>query len=343
MAGFQDKPFYLARNSILPPLELQRSIFPWIEDYFGSDNYEWKKTCEKEMHEYDENEDDESDIEEEILEFVEEDGQIIEKRRKPSAKKVASVERSVDTAKRGFLRLLVRCRRVILQDAAVFLHLGKENAFVNTKARSENPFTSSSFKDFQEHVADAVSAPSIDRLQEFEGLVPNIVDSQKVVSNRIAELNIRMAREQLQSNNRFSRIEDMFLQQQQSNSRMESMLAALNEQLQRIERNQQVLSMSQQCLSSHIQLSMATDINSALATASPFSTPAFQHQDQVRNTTITSPTLLPVAAQPILPVFLPRPTPSIILPHSANNSSNAIPRSSSLKGKKKAKWVSYNP
>jgi hypothetical protein len=46
MAGFWEKPFSLARNGVLPSMELQKMIFPWIEDYFDAGNTEWVSACE---------------------------------------------------------------------------------------------------------------------------------------------------------------------------------------------------------------------------------------------------------------------------------------------------------
>ncbi|KAL0141726.1 hypothetical protein V8B55DRAFT_1434402 [Mucor lusitanicus] len=38
LAGFLGKPYYLPRkNAVKPPLELQRMVFPWIEDFLGDD------------------------------------------------------------------------------------------------------------------------------------------------------------------------------------------------------------------------------------------------------------------------------------------------------------------
>ena len=77
MAGFRDKAFHLPRNKASPSLECRRMIFPWIEGYFGSENETWKKICEKEMREVDENEDDgisddDHDENNDNVEFVEE-------------------------------------------------------------------------------------------------------------------------------------------------------------------------------------------------------------------------------------------------------------------------------
>ncbi|KAI9021416.1 hypothetical protein CLU79DRAFT_753236 [Phycomyces nitens] len=219
MAGFWDKPFNLSRNSISPSLELQRTIFPWIKDHFECDNAAWKKVCDKEIKEVDENE----------------DGRMVQQRIKQIKKKHLAVQRSTDTAKRGFLRLLIRCRRVILQDAAVYIYLKKENSLVNTNVErnvlSSNPFLSAEFKLFQDSIVEAITTPSINRLQEYECLVPNIVDSQKEVSTRLGEISHQMINIQQQSTRQFARVENYFHDQNQDSSRVESILVGLCQQL----------------------------------------------------------------------------------------------------------------
>lgn len=84
------------------------------------------------------------------------------------------------------MKLLLRCRRIILQDAATFLILGKENSLVNTRPSANNLFLSEEFRSFQEQVKVAISTPVNDRLQEFENVFPHLVDSQNEVSSRIA-------------------------------------------------------------------------------------------------------------------------------------------------------------
>ncbi|KAG2201228.1 hypothetical protein INT45_014313, partial [Circinella minor] len=111
IADFWDKAFHLPRNNASPSLELQRMIFPWIEDYFGSENEAWKKNCEKEMREVDENEDDgisddDYDENDNNVEFVEENGRIVQGSGLRVRKTQPTIQRSTDTAKRGFLRLL---------------------------------------------------------------------------------------------------------------------------------------------------------------------------------------------------------------------------------------------
>ncbi|CEP17138.1 hypothetical protein [Parasitella parasitica] len=53
---FWNKPLVLERNRVDQPIELQRKIFPWIEEYFGGSNTNWKKKCLDEMNQIDENE-----------------------------------------------------------------------------------------------------------------------------------------------------------------------------------------------------------------------------------------------------------------------------------------------
>ncbi|CEP10192.1 hypothetical protein [Parasitella parasitica] len=180
-------------------------VFPWIEDYFGRGNLDWKIACDKEMNEVDENEDEEAnvvnlDADEDGVVFVEEDGQLRPKKQvKGKGKQRGAVQSKNDSAKKGFLRLLIRCRRLILQDAAVYLYLKRENNWVNTKIPI---FSSDAFKAFQEDVVIAVANPSIDRLQEFEGLVPNLVDNSREVAGQISDVNnklVHLQREQQQS------------------------------------------------------------------------------------------------------------------------------------------------
>ena len=104
MAGFWDKAFHLPRNNASPSLELQRMIFPWIEDYFGPENDAWKKTCEKEMSEVDENEDDGISDEDDkdfdnSVEFVEENGRIGQQKDKRVRNTQPKLQRSTDAAK----------------------------------------------------------------------------------------------------------------------------------------------------------------------------------------------------------------------------------------------------
>ncbi|OAD65350.1 hypothetical protein PHYBLDRAFT_153601 [Phycomyces blakesleeanus NRRL 1555(-)] len=117
----------------------------------------------KEMNEVDKNEDEDENIinleideKADSVEFVEEDG---------------------------------RLQRIILQDAAIYLYLNKENKHIHTR---NLPFSSNSFRMFQEDIIAAITSPSIGRLEEYKSLVPNIVNMNKEVANRVTEVNHRI-------------------------------------------------------------------------------------------------------------------------------------------------------
>ncbi|OAD79495.1 hypothetical protein PHYBLDRAFT_162559 [Phycomyces blakesleeanus NRRL 1555(-)] len=178
MAGFWEKSFSLARNGVSPPMELQKMVFPWIEDYFGAGNIGWVAVCEKEMNEVDENEDEDENIinleideEADSVEFVKEDGRLQSKEKKRKGKQRAT-QSSINTAKHKFLQLLIQCRRIILQDAVIYLYLNKENKYINTR---NLPFST------------AITSPSIGILEEYAILVPKIVDTNKEVANRVTK------------------------------------------------------------------------------------------------------------------------------------------------------------
>ncbi|KAF9121787.1 hypothetical protein BG015_005733 [Linnemannia schmuckeri] len=65
MAGFSAKPFHLRRNEVSPSLELQRLIFPFIEEAIGTpnspENNQWRIECDQEMNEFDPNNNDNLD------------------------------------------------------------------------------------------------------------------------------------------------------------------------------------------------------------------------------------------------------------------------------------------
>ena len=327
MAGFWDKPFRLPRNNVSPSLKLQKMVFPWIEDCYGTDNDPWKKFCEHEMYERDENDDDSDDGDCENVEFVEQDGIQHQHSKNERSKAPSSLQRGADTAKRGFLRLLVRCRRIILQDAAVFLYVKRENAVVNSKRRhgENNLFLSPEFKEFQEQVIASLNNPSTNRLQDYEELVPHIVDSQVEVANRLGEISNKLDK----SNDRITGVQDSFDQQQQSSSRLESVILGMGQQVQHMVRNQQLLFTNQCYLGSQVQSLMASNMSIDGSDFAPASSSSF------------SPIINP-PAPPALPPVPASPSPQVHIspsPHQRtfinNNNDNTRSSSPSHKGEKK--------
>ncbi|KAF9945117.1 hypothetical protein BGZ65_011147 [Modicella reniformis] len=119
-SSFWKRPFGLPRNRIKPPIKLQQSIFPWIEEAFGPDNNAWKKDCLNEIEIDDTRQDEDEDVNM-GLDDNDEDTNMEQERASssPTAGRQSGarqVHRDVDLAKRGFLKLLVRCRRIILQE-----------------------------------------------------------------------------------------------------------------------------------------------------------------------------------------------------------------------------------
>ncbi|KAH7030280.1 hypothetical protein BKA57DRAFT_226050 [Linnemannia elongata] len=113
MAHFNgtDEPYILERDLVPPPPELQVMLFGWIEQVFdGHDDRiveAWHKTCMEEMIGYDPDEVREDDV------FFEAKTDI------PAAQ--SGLEQSAHTDKVAFLKLMVRMRRVIIQDAVLCL------------------------------------------------------------------------------------------------------------------------------------------------------------------------------------------------------------------------------
>lgn len=185
MAGFKDKPFHLERNVLKPSLALQRNVFPWIEGIYG-ENENWRIVCDREMNEYDENYDDGQEAED-VPEFnmIEEDGQGSQVQNQQQQQQSNVQIKVCDINKRGFLKLLVRLRRVILQDAATMLFLNRPNELLKTEV-----FASSEFQAFKGDVFSVLSEADIpNRLQEYEGLVPEIVNAQRELSGSAQQIN----------------------------------------------------------------------------------------------------------------------------------------------------------
>lgn len=147
MAGFLggQVPFHLKRNEASPSLALQRQIFPAIESAFGppgSPEYEeWQMECVHEMEE--KNANDSSQL-----------GDTLPLQYDPNVRGfVPCNTRQSDLAKKCFLKALLRLRRVILQDAAVYL-----SHFTNVQSPllETGVFTTPAFKTFMEQMEAAL-------------------------------------------------------------------------------------------------------------------------------------------------------------------------------------------
>ncbi|KAG0267025.1 hypothetical protein BG011_009773 [Mortierella polycephala] len=118
MAGFLNKPFYLKQNNVNPPAQLQLTIFPWIKDIYDENNKYWKEQCMKGMIEVYDN----------APRPMETSGEPLPGALSPindgneSHINTGTFCTKEDAAKNDFLKLLLRCRRIILQDATYRLY-----------------------------------------------------------------------------------------------------------------------------------------------------------------------------------------------------------------------------
>lgn len=347
MAGFWNKPFGLERNRVDPPLELQQEIFPWIENYFGENNADWKKECLDEMNQIDENEFNEDDTE---AKFVEENvaSQQMSEKRKGKQKETAAVHQTIDAAKRGFLKLLIRCRRIILQDSAVYLILKKENGIVNTYPSSNNLFISPGFRAFQQQIQLAINTPTNDRLQEYECLVPHIVDSQNEVSSKIAGFGQQLI--QVQHNLQQNIRQEVLELKQQLHSNQQN-VTGQNNQLQQY--FQQTLSMQQliltnlQFLTNQRVESIVSTNSASVSSSLPFpslpflpSAPAPLPPPLPSSNSFLSSPLPPIASSSR--VILPAPSQTENAASSANTRPSKSTKRKYQKKEKTTKWVNYS-
>ncbi|KAI7870889.1 uncharacterized protein EV154DRAFT_570817 [Mucor mucedo] len=318
------KTHYLARNTVSPSLELQRTIFPRIESYFGVGSVEWEAACDNKMKEIDEKED--------------EDDNVINMEIRSQADPVEF--NSIETAKRGFLRLLIRCRRIILQDAAIYLYMNKENKHVSNDKRL---FSNYQFKMFEQDVIAAINSPSIDRLEEHEGLAPNILDTDKEVARRVAEAARQISHLQHQQDNRFEKFEISFNNYVNQNNQQNVPLMNMNQQL---TKDLRIRMMQRQCLNSQMQLMMAT--NNAFTNSNannnltqPQNFPALQMQSFPTIPMQSFPTI-PMQSLPAIPNSQ---HPVTIQPAIASTNANQKTATSPKQKEraKKARWVSYEP
>ncbi|GJJ77567.1 hypothetical protein EMPS_09926 [Entomortierella parvispora] len=167
MAGFHNERYRLARDCLTPPLELQRLVFPWIEDQCTEDNRAaWRKKCDEIMKDKPESissvieeiyntvkaeqDEEEQQTEQAIKKYSNKDQRQSQKQTQEPKRRVASYS---DIAKEGFLCLLVWLRRVILQDAVMFLRDGASNHLL------EHPtFKHPLFREYSVSLEDAVAS-----------------------------------------------------------------------------------------------------------------------------------------------------------------------------------------
>ncbi|KAF9964554.1 hypothetical protein BGZ70_006308 [Mortierella alpina] len=146
LAHYKDtEPYIIERDCVAPPLSLQRLIFPWIEHSFANDmpakTEAWIKECDRAMLGVDSREPKTSKYWDPETKWT-------------KSKNPTNLMRTTLDDRMGFLMLLVRMRRVILQDAVLYLKPDDKgrnlsNALFTSKQANRDIFESAAFQSFQ--------------------------------------------------------------------------------------------------------------------------------------------------------------------------------------------------
>ncbi|KAI7887581.1 uncharacterized protein EV154DRAFT_484963 [Mucor mucedo] len=145
-------------------------------------------------------------------------------------------------------------------------------------------------KCFREDIVTAISNPSIGKLEEYEGLVPNLVNTHKEVASRVTDANDRIVRLQQRQDIRLENIESSFNNYVGQNNQQNQLLMSSTQQL---SNDIKIIMLQQQCLHAQMQLFMATNNAS---------------QNANSNTNLTFPTL--PSAFPMQATSFPSSAPS---------------------------------
>lgn len=154
IAGFGKKPFYLKRNDIVPSLDLQRRIFPFIEGAYDAHGEEarqrWRAECRDVMNEVEV--DDEDSLEHELQDIKDNWLTIRVSQRGQVATRTPGI------AKKNFLKLLLRLRRVILQDAVIYMDIGLKGPILSHDIFLHDP----DFTAFRAELSKHMSTPRVE-------------------------------------------------------------------------------------------------------------------------------------------------------------------------------------
>ncbi|KAF9334423.1 hypothetical protein BG006_002180 [Podila minutissima] len=149
LAGFQNEPYELRRD-VIPPLALQRQIFPMIESQHGSmDPAQWKAHCDRVMMD--------------PLAMPSSSSKQGEARTRLFAAARVSKNAYLELTRKEFLNQLLWFRRIVLQDGALFIRDGSLNSCVLHEV-----FSTREFEQFKTHLLKKmterhVQMPSLDR------------------------------------------------------------------------------------------------------------------------------------------------------------------------------------
>ena len=158
MAGFKDKPFSLLRNVVPPPRNLQKSVFPFIEDaLFEPGTYQhtvWTSKVDREML------DTSNETEAASFDLLPYHVETRQRTRGPESIRDYPSQQS-------FLLMLARLRHVVLQDAAEYMWIqGRHSNWKGTKfplfEAHKDIFNSPAFMEYRQKVWDELDRHNLD-------------------------------------------------------------------------------------------------------------------------------------------------------------------------------------
>ena len=203
MAHFNkpSEPYLIERDLVTPPLELQRLIFPWIERSFDLDDpgktLSWIAECDQEMLGLDESVITDDDIHWESR-FQHSTAQHSTNGPDWTVNRLTS---SAQVDRIAFLKLLVRMRRVILQDAVLRLAPDAKGRTLDNSLFTSLPhiFDSAMFMAFKNELLQAIAL----HRQTSTVLNPSVsMDKQDIskamnaISNQVSQVQIALAQGQ---------------------------------------------------------------------------------------------------------------------------------------------------
>jgi len=242
-AGFHDENYCLDRDCLTPPLELQRLIFPWIESQYP-DNLEWGSECDELMNAVERTG---TDIAEEIL---------ADKTAKRLGKEVTQPTHShIEVAKHSLLHLLVYLRRVIIQDAVMFIKAGGDD----TPVMRHPIFQSALFQTYSDAMLATMASPA-EPIRQFQDIIPDLVRVLEVHRKDNAQALNEIRYQQEQNSQQLGHLRN---RQQLDNETVQTILKkqeAFNEQLKScldsVVRNQEQIIAQQRARTRGIQVAL---------------------------------------------------------------------------------------
>lgn len=183
-SGFHEEPYILDRDCEVPPVELQRLIFPWIESQYP-ENPNWANECNDVMMGLERSG---ATIADDILA----EGGIATDATDSGHSTRPVAHAQMEVAKYSLLHLLLHLRRVILQDAAMFINASRDI----TTPLTRNPiFLSALFIDFKTTlVVKMGSTPGA--IRQFEDIVPDLVQVMELNRKETAQILSQVRRQQ---------------------------------------------------------------------------------------------------------------------------------------------------